>query len=279
MGIRNGTRQAPGGGGHQESCPAGAKVEVRNCSMYFEVRDGDVLALDDISFSASEREFVSIVGPSGCGKSTTLRLIAGLCTPSLGEVLVDGEKVTGPRPGLWMMFQSAVLLDWLDVLNNVCLPLRTAGVPKGEAKERAMALLRATGLERFSTAFPYQLSGGMQQRVALCRSLVGNPAILLMDEPFAALDTITRDQLVMELQRLWLREQMAVVFVTHNIAEAVTLSDKVIVMSPHPGRITREFKLDLTRPRTREVQASPEFQDYVGQITDEIESQLKEETL
>jgi NitT/TauT family transport system ATP-binding protein len=266
-------------GGERRRRPADATVEVRDASMRFDTRSGEVLALDDISFSAAENEFVSIVGPSGCGKSTTLRLIAGLCAPSSGEVLVNGEKVTGPPRGLWMMFQSAVLLDWLDVLNNVCLPLRTAGVAKNEAQERGMALLRATGLERFSKAFPYQLSGGMQQRVALCRSLVGNPAILLMDEPFAALDTITRNQLVMELQRLWLRDRMTVVFVTHNITEAVALSDKVIVMSPHPGRITRQLKLDLARPRTRDVQASAEFQDYVSDITDEIESQLKEEIL
>lgn len=266
-------------GGERRRRPADATVEVRDASMRFDTRSGEVLALDDVSFSAAENEFVSIVGPSGCGKSTTLRLIAGLCAPSSGEVLVNGEKVTGPPRGLWMMFQSAVLLDWLDVLNNVCLPLRTAGVAKNEAQERGMALLRATGLERFSKAFPYQLSGGMQQRVALCRSLVGNPAILLMDEPFAALDTITRNQLVMELQRLWLRDRMTVVFVTHNITEAVALSDKVIVMSPHPGRITRQLKLDLARPRTRDVQASAEFQDYVSDITDEIESQLKEEIL
>lgn len=249
-------------------------VELRRCSIKFSGHGGDVLALDDVSFSVSDAEFVSIVGPSGCGKSTTLRLLAGLCRPSSGDVLVREQEVQGPPDGLWMMFQSAVLLDWFDVLRNVSLPLQVAGVPKKEAQQRARVLLDRTGLSRFAGSYPHELSGGMQQRVALCRSLVARPNILLMDEPFAALDAITRDQLVRELEDLWMRERMSVVFVTHSIPEAVTLSDRVFVMSPRPGRISKEIALDLPRPRDRVVQSSAPFQEQVRAITDEIESQL-----
>jgi NitT/TauT family transport system ATP-binding protein len=228
---------------------------------------GETIACSGLSFSVFESEFVSIVGPSGCGKSTSLRVIAGLQPASRGSARVRGELLQSRVPdGLSMMFQSPVLLDWESVIDNVGLPLEVAGAARSKARERARHYLALAKLERFEKARPFELSGGMQQRVALCRALVSRPDLLLMDEPFGALDALTRAQMGGMLQEIWAKQQVAVVFVTHSIREAVTLSDRVLVMSARPGRMLRDIAIDLPRPREGAVRRLARFQDYVDAI-------------
>lgn len=233
-----------------EAGASAAALEVRGVSRRFETRRQDTLALSDINLLVAPGEFVCLLGPSGCGKSTLLNIIAGFDRPSAGEMLVGGQPVSGPGRDRVVVFQEAALFPWLNVRANVEFGLRLGGVPKSERRERADLYLKLVGLEGFHRAFVHELSGGMKQRVQLARSLAVDPEILLMDEPFAALDAQTRDVLQEELQFIWQRTGKTVVFVTHNVREAVLLADRVVVMSPSPGRIKREIRIELDHPRS-----------------------------
>jgi NitT/TauT family transport system ATP-binding protein len=227
-----------------------SKLAIENVSKSFRTASGTVLALDRISLSVAEAEFVCLVGASGCGKSTLLNIIAGLEKPDTGTVLADGKPVTSPGRERLVMFQESALFPWLDVLGNVLFGLNLK--PNLTHKDRldvAKYYLELVGLTRFERANIHELSGGMKQRVALARALAPNPRVLLMDEPFAALDALTREQLYGDLQTIWKSRRKTIVFVTHNVREAVCLGDRVLLFSPHPGRIQQEFSIDLPRPR------------------------------
>lgn len=246
--------------------------------MVYETESGPVEALRDINLTVGKGEFISIVGPSGCGKSTLLRVVAGLRPMTTGTVIVDGTAVSRPIPKVGMVFQAAVLLKWRSVIDNVLLPAELAGLNPRNFRDRALELLGLVGLRDFTSKRPSELSGGMQQRVALCRALLLDPPLLLMDEPFGALDAMTRDDMNLELLRVWGQEigatgRKTILFVTHSIPEAVFLADRVVVMSPRPGMITDIVKIDLPRPRTVETRASSEFGRYSLQIYDVLTGQ------
>jgi len=248
-------------------------IELDAVGMVYETGSGPVEALRGISLSVAGGEFVSLVGPSGCGKSTMLRVVAGLRPMSQGTILVDGVPVVRPIPKVGMVFQAAVLLKWRTILDNVLLPAELAGLNPRRYRERALELLRLVGLEEFTGKRPAELSGGMQQRVALCRALLLDPPLLLMDEPFGALDAMTRDDMNLELLRVWGEatgsgERKTILFVTHSIPEAVFLSDRVVVMSPRPGRIAAVVDIELPRPRTVETRATARFGQYALTIYD-----------
>jgi NitT/TauT family transport system ATP-binding protein len=229
---------------------APSKLAIEEVSKSFQTTAGTVLALDRVSLQVNEGEFVCIVGPSGCGKTTLLNIIAGLEVPDSGRVLADGKLVTGPGRDRLVMFQESALFPWLNVFGNVLFPLKLK--PQLTNKDRrdvAKYYLELVDLTRFERANIHELSGGMKQRVALARSLAPNPRILLMDEPFAALDALTREQFYGDLQRIWKERKKTIVFVTHNVREAACLGDRVLLFSPHPGRIQEEFVVDLPRPR------------------------------
>lgn len=247
-------------------------IHADNVSKVYVSQDGsEVTALAECSITIHEGEFVSIVGPSGCGKSTLLNIIAGLMEPSSGQVLIKGDPIGSRNHRLGMVFQKPVLLPWRDNLHNVLVPEEfEKGRVTPESIQRAKDLLRLVGLEGFEKKFPWELSGGMQQRVAISRALIGDPEILLMDEPFGALDALTRDVMNMELQRIWAETGKSVLFVTHSVPEAVFLGDRVIVMSSRPGRVVLDLTIDLPRPRTREERYSEAFGEYVGAVLKEI---------
>lgn len=227
-----------------------AKLVIESVSKTFRTERGSVPALDRVSLQIGEGEFVCLVGPSGCGKSTLLSIIAGLEAPDEGTVLADGAPIRGPGSDRLVMIQQTALFPWLDVFDNVMFGLKLKpGLSKSERKEVANYYLKLVGLERFVHAYIHELSGGMKQRVELARALAPNPRVLLMDEPFAALDALTREQLYGDLQRIWQERRKTIVFVTHNVREAVCLGDRVLLFSPHPGRIREEFKITLPRPR------------------------------
>ena len=225
-----------------------------------------VHALDDISFSAEPNEFVTFVGPSGCGKSTLLKIVGGLLDRSAGDVTVKGEPVLGPRRDIGLMFQTAVLFDWRTALENVLLPVEVLRLDATAYRPRAQDILKMVGLEGFEASYPNQLSGGMQQRVSLSRALVYEPDVLLMDEPFGALDEFTRERLNLEIQRIWMERRKTVLFVTHNISEAVFLSDQILVMTPRPGRVARIVRVSFPRPREIRLMKTPEFASLVFEI-------------
>jgi NitT/TauT family transport system ATP-binding protein len=226
------------------------KLVLEHISKWFHTSSLHVQALDDVTLRIAEGEFVCLVGPSGCGKSTLLNIIAGLERPDRGVVLADGQAITGPGPHRLMMFQEAALFPWLTVVGNVLFGLKlTPGLTAAERRERAEYFLELVGLKRFMHSNVHELSGGMKQRVALARSLAPNPSVLLMDEPFAALDALTREQLYGDIQRIWSQHRKTIVFVTHNVREAACLGDRVILFSPNPGRIREEFSIPLPRPR------------------------------
>ena len=241
-------------------------IAVEDVGRIFRGGAKTVHAIESASFTVHEGSFVSLVGPSGCGKSTLLKIASGLLPATSGRVLIDGKSVDGPLKNVGMVFQAPVLLKWRSVLGNVLLPVEFARLERTDYLERAGSLIRLVGLAGFEGMPPYELSGGMQQRVSLCRALVTDPQILLMDEPFGALDAMTRDELDIELLRIWGEKKMTVLFVTHNIQEAVFLSDSVVVMSPRPGRVIRELAVDLPRPRTLEMMSSSEFGRYALEI-------------
>jgi len=225
-------------------------IQLRAVSKEFTNRKGAVQALRGIDLTAAEGEFVAVVGRSGCGKSTLLRLIAGLLPPSSGDIRIGGLPVTGPRRDVAMLFQRPALLPWRSVLDNVLLPVEISGLPRAEHRDRAGELLAMMGLDAFQRRLPHELSGGMQQRVALCRSLIQRPEVLLMDEPFSALDALTREELSVELQRIHLEYAATVVLVTHSVDEAVLLADRVVVLSPRPGHVRTVLDIGIPRPRS-----------------------------
>jgi NitT/TauT family transport system ATP-binding protein len=234
---------------------------------------GALLALDGVSLSIGQGEFVAIVGPSGCGKSTLLRIIGGLLVPSEGSVRLDGSPLSSPRRQVGYVFQKINLMPWRTVLRNVTLPLEIAGRPAAQAAERARELLLLVGLSGFEDAYPRQLSGGMAQRVAIARALVGDPEVLLLDEPFGSLDALSREQMNLELLRIWQARRVTAVMVTHDLQEAIFLADRVLVMSPRPGRIRAEVPVDLPRPRVLEVMYTEFFGALGRQVRQAIGSQ------
>ncbi|HJR52011.1 MAG TPA: ABC transporter ATP-binding protein [Gemmatimonadales bacterium] len=247
-------------------------VAIRGVSQRFGVDGAGVAALDGIDLEVPDGQFVSVVGPSGCGKSTLLSLIAGLRRPSSGAVLCDGEPITAPMPRkVGMIFQEANLLPWLSAIDNVAFPLKLRRVPRRERLEAAARMLELTGLADFEDRLPHQLSGGMKQRVSIARGLVQNPAVLLMDEPFASLDEQTRMVLGDELLRIWSETRKTVLFVTHSLNEAVYLADRVIVLSARPGRVVDDVAVDLPRPRDFAMTASERF----GVLKDRIWQHIK----
>jgi NitT/TauT family transport system ATP-binding protein len=225
------------------------KIAIKRLGKRFATAQQDAWALQDVTFSVCNGEFIALVGESGCGKTTLLRLIAGLETPTNGTIQLNGQAVRGPSQEVGIVFQRPVLLPWRTVLDNVLLPVELTRQSRGAARQHALDLLRLFNLQAFAGHRPEHLSGGMQQRVALARTLMLQPSVLLMDEPFGALDAITREQLNLELLRMWRQGQETVVFITHDIAEAVFLADRVLVMSRRPGRIAATFKIPLSRPR------------------------------
>jgi NitT/TauT family transport system ATP-binding protein len=243
-----------------------AYLRIEHLSKVYATRDGEVRALTDITLTQRRGEFLSHVGPSGCGKSTLLMIAAGLLPASSGMVQVKGRTVARPRTDIGIVFQSPVLLEWRTAIGNVMLQAEARGMPRKEAEARARELLDSVGLAGFEDKYPHELSGGMRQRVSICRALIHNPDHLLMDEPFGALDALTRDQLVLDLQALVSQQRMTVLFITHSIAEAVFLSDRVVVMTPRPGCIDRIIDIKLPRPRTLAMREGPEFADYSRQI-------------
>ncbi|MBN9454135.1 MAG: ABC transporter ATP-binding protein [Bosea sp.] len=242
-------------------------IEVSDLSQVFVAEDGGkVTALTDVSLDIADNEIVTIVGPSGCGKSTLLRLISGLIKPSGGSVVIDGETVKEPRADMGIVFQAPTLLPWATILDNVLFPLKMMGRLDAKATERAKSLLTMVGLGDFMQHRPRQLSGGMQQRAAICRALVHQPKLILMDEPFGALDALTREQMSIELLRIWNADKKTILFVTHSIPEAVLLGDRVVVMSPRPGRIAEIVTVPLSRPRDFESEEDPEFRRCCNRI-------------
>ena len=235
-------------------------ISLNRVTRVFNSRDGDqVTALQDVSLEIGRNEFITLVGPSGCGKSTLLRIVAGLILPTAGRASIGGEEITEPRAETGIVFQAPTLLPWASVLDNVLFPLRMMHRIDSGSTDKAMALLKLVGLNGFESKSPRELSGGMQQRVAICRALVHDPDILLMDEPFGALDALTREEMTRELLRIWGERPKTVLFVTHSITEAVVLADRVVVMSPRPGRIAEIIEIGLPRPRSFESEATPEF--------------------
>jgi NitT/TauT family transport system ATP-binding protein len=248
-------------------------IEVRNVAKTFRARSGDdVLALSGIGLSIGARQFVSIVGPSGCGKSTLLRIIAGLVAPSEGTARIGGAEVDGPRRDIGMVFQDPVLLPWRTVRGNVLMPAQVVGLAREPAERRCRELLDLVRLGGFADKYPGELSGGMRQRVAIARALMHDPAILLMDEPFGALDAMSREHMNLELLRIWRASQKTVVLVTHSIDEAVFLADRVVVMSPRPGSVHEIVDVDVERPRTGRMRVDPRFLEIIGAIRGHFEA-------
>jgi NitT/TauT family transport system ATP-binding protein len=241
-------------------------IAVRHLWMRYGDGADAVVALADIDFHVAEGEFVSIVGPSGCGKSTLLRILAGLMPPTDGTARLAGSTIRGPRRDIGVVFQSPVLFPWRTVLSNAEVPVDVQRLDRKVMRTRALDLLKLVGLEGFENRYPRELSGGMQQRVSLVRALIHEPALLLMDEPFGALDAMTRETMHIELQRIWMERRKTVVFITHSIAEAVFLADRVLVMTPRPGKIGAELTIDLPRPRALDVVNTEVFGTYVKQI-------------
>lgn len=239
-------------------------IEVNHVSLIYDTPGGKVPGVDDVSFTMAPSEFVCIVGPSGCGKTTLLNIIAGFLVPAAGEIRIGGKAVNGYGQDRGIVFQDfAQLFPWRTALGNVAFGLEMKGVPKAEREAIALEQLKMVKLDKFAHSYPHHLSGGMQQRVAIARALAYNPAVLLMDEPFAALDALTRDEMQKLLAEVWRETRKTVIYVTHNVAEAVYLADRVIVMTPHPGKVKTQVRIDLTRPRDP---LSVEFIEYQKEL-------------
>jgi NitT/TauT family transport system ATP-binding protein len=241
-------------------------VEINGVGKAYNTSGAPVRALQGIDLAVKPGEFVSIVGPSGCGKSTLLKCVAGLQSVTEGEIRVKGDRVVQPPDNMGFVFQKDVLLDWRTVLDNVLLMAEFRGLPSREYVDRARGLLGVFGLQGFENRYPWELSGGMRQRAAICRALLVDPELLLMDEPFGALDALTRDDLNIELERLWVETRKTILFITHGIAEAVYLADRVVVMARNPGRIAETFSVDIPRPRPLSVRNTPQFGEYAQHI-------------
>ena len=241
-------------------------IAVKGLSKHYHSRGGRIPALEEITFSVGEGEFIAVVGPSGCGKSTLLKILAGILPPSRGQAFLRGTPIAGPRRDIGVVFQSPVLFPWRTVLDNVLLPVDVQGLGRKDHVRAATDLLALVGLKDFEHRYPWELSGGMQQRVAITRALIHEPAMLLMDEPFGALDAMTREHMNLELQRIMLEEKKTVLFITHSIPEAVFLADRVLVMSPRPGRILDDVRVKIARPRSLDIMSITDFGNYVRSI-------------
>ncbi|MEP7084468.1 MAG: ABC transporter ATP-binding protein [Betaproteobacteria bacterium] len=256
-GVRGAPAEAPGSG-----------IVFDKLAKTYPGMDGEVIALQDATFGVSKGEFVSVLGPSGCGKSTLLLLASGLEMPTSGSTTIDGHVVNAPFTEIGIVFQDHALLEWRNVLDNIMLQAEIRQLPRAQIETRARALLQRTGLASFATKLPFELSGGMRQRVSICRALVHDPAFLFFDEPFGALDALTREQMRIDIEKLWLERRPTVLFITHSIAEAVALSDRVVVMTPRPGRVDRIIPIDLPRPRDKATVTSVAFVEYCEAITE-----------
>jgi NitT/TauT family transport system ATP-binding protein len=253
------------------------KLVIENATKFYDTQSGPLHAIDNFSMSVKNGEFACVVGPSGCGKTTLLWSVAGLHPLTSGRVLLDGEAVTEPHPQIGMVFQEANLLPWRNLDKNIRFPFEI----KGEEPDidRIEKLLARVGLEGFGSKFPRELSGGMQQRAAIVRALSFNPSVLLMDEPFGALDAFTRDEMNLLVEEIWLETQKTILFITHNITEAVFLSDRIFVMSARPGRLAKVFNITLPRPRTLDMLATKEVFDLVNEIKAEIQNQPQRDSV
>ena len=244
----------------------GPLLQVDELSLTYRTKRGAITALSGLSLEVKVGEFVCVLGPSGCGKSTILKVAAGLLSPTSGTILLNGTPVTRPRPDVGVVFQKPSLLPWKTVLQNVLVAAESLKLDKRAARRTALDLLALAGLEHFVDNYPHELSGGMQQRVALVRGLVHDPSVLLMDEPFAALDAMTREQMTLELQKIWMTTEKSVVFITHSIPEAVFLADRVVVLSERPGRVVEQTVIDFPRPRGLDTMAAPKFADICNRL-------------
>ncbi len=245
-------------------------VQIDHATKYYKTNTGSVHALENIDLEIRKGEFIAIVGPSGCGKSTLLWAMSGLHDLTSGKVVIDGTTVEGPRPEIGMIFQEANLLPWRNLQKNIEFPFEIKKLDPKPYQARIQALLKEVGLEGFETKFPRELSGGMQQRASIVRCLSFDPEIILMDEPFGALDAFTRDEMNLLIQKLWMETGKTIVFVTHNVSEAILLADRVVVLTPRPGRIAHVFDIDLPRPRTIEETYSPPFIEKIFEVKDTI---------
>jgi NitT/TauT family transport system ATP-binding protein len=245
-------------------------IEYDRVRKIYNSSDDAVVALEEVSFDVAEGEFVTVVGRSGCGKSTLLKITSGLLPVTAGAVRVAGAPVRGPLTNIGVVFQAPVLLAWRKALDNVLLQIEARGLNVAAYRERALELLELTGLKGFESKYPNELSGGMQQRVSISRALVHDPPLLLMDEPFGALDAITRDEMNLELLRIWQKAKKTLLFITHSIPEAVFLGDRVVVMTPRPGKVAEIIPIDLPRPRVTGVRDDPNFIGYVRKIRERL---------
>jgi NitT/TauT family transport system ATP-binding protein len=247
-------------------------IRLRNVGKVYQTKSGAVEACVDINFDIRRSEFVAIVGPSGCGKTTILKMVAGLAPYTSGTITISGKRVDRPQTDVGIVFQESIMLDWRDVLSNVMLQIDIRNLDRAKYTPIARNLLKETGLGGFEQKKPYELSGGMRQRVSICRALVHDPAMLMMDEPFGALDALTREQIATDIQRLWMETRKTALHITHSIPEAVLLADRVVVMGPRPGRIVEIIDVDLPRPR-RLDKLSERFHQYSSRIRTIFKSQ------
>jgi NitT/TauT family transport system ATP-binding protein len=245
-------------------------LQARGLSAVFPDKNGGLQALDGISFSVSSRQFVCVLGPSGSGKSTLLRILGGLLPPTTGDVFFDGHQIKGPSRRVGLVFQDANLMPWRTVLENITLPLEVTQIAKGDARTQALKLVRLVGLEGFEDWMPRDLSGGMAQRVAIARALINDPDVLLLDEPFGALDALTRERMGMELLRIWRASFKTVIMVTHSISEALLLADRILVLTSRPGRIGLDMLVQLVRPRYEEIRYTKEFSELEQKLREVI---------
>jgi NitT/TauT family transport system ATP-binding protein len=244
------------------------QVSFAGLGKIYPTLDGEVVALGDVTFDIGRGEFVAVLGPSGCGKSTLLLLAAGLEFPTSGSVSIVGKRVTRPVTEIGIVFQEHALYEWRTVIENIMLQAEIRRLPRAGIEKRARELLERTGISDFASKYPFELSGGMRQRAAICRALVHDPPFLFFDEPFGALDALTREQMRIDLEKLWLEQRPTVLFITHSIPEAVALSDRIVVMTPRPGQIDTILAIDLPRPRDKAALASVQFADYCEAITE-----------
>ncbi|MCW5749551.1 MAG: ABC transporter ATP-binding protein [Alphaproteobacteria bacterium] len=252
-------------------------IHVHDVQKRYDTSDGGVLAISKVSFDVAAGEFVTVVGPSGCGKSTLLKMMSGLIEPTAGELVIGGEGHEF-RPGhdIGMVFQQPLLLKWRSIEDNLLLPVEFLGERRESFRQRARALLKLVGLDGFEGKYPYELSGGMQQRASICRALIHSPKLLLMDEPFGALDALTRERMNLELQRVWMEERKTVIFITHDIQEAVFLADRVIVLTARPAEMAAAIDIELPRPRRLAMKTTPEFGAYCRRLYDLLGFQEEE---
>lgn len=245
-------------------------LEFENVKKVFEARRATLEALADVTFAMDKNRFVSIVGPSGCGKSTLLRLVAGILDRTNGGIRIEGQEVSGPRVDVGMVFQFPVLLKWRKILQNIMLPIELLDEDPSKYRQKALQLIDLARLRGFEDKYPFELSGGMQQRACICRALINDPKLLLMDEPFGSLDAITREELNFELLRIWSEKKSTILFVTHSIEEAVLLSDTIVLLTPRPARVARIYEVGLPRPRNLQTKYSEKFGNYVTSIHKEL---------